>query len=120
MDGRPNLTVSATQVVEAIVVLLEAETTEIKAGRMSRVAEFADRKARLMQQLVRNGSPEINDAATVELTRSLQAALRSNLRVCRENIDTIKELIDLHLSIEREIDNDGTYGMPAKPLRRIG
>jgi hypothetical protein len=110
------MSIAALTVIDAIISLLETETKDIKAGRLSQVAETAERKARLMHQLSRV-EPVEPSAETSGKLLSLQNALRSNLRVCKDNIESIKEIIDLHLAIERDVENDGTYTMPVRLQR---
>lgn len=111
------MSVAVMKIIDAIVNLLETETLAIKAGQLSTIAETAERKARLMLQLSRAEQFEGTSGRPVAQMQSLQSALRSNLRVCRENIDAIKEIIELHLAVEREMENDGTYAIPFKLMR---
>lgn len=111
------MTIAALAVIDAIVSLLEIETKEIKAGQLNRVAETAERKARLMQQLSRVEPLQLSAERSTGQLHVLRDALQSNLRACRENIETIKELIEIHLAIEMDVENDGTYTMPVRMLR---
>jgi hypothetical protein len=108
------MSVAGSKIIEAIVNVLETETIAIKAGQLSMLAETAERKSRLMFQLLKAEPLSASTAQSAAQLHELQNALKSNLRVCKENIESIKEIIDLHLSVERELDNDGTYALPVR------
>jgi hypothetical protein len=108
------MSVAGSKIIEAIVNVLETETIAIKAGQLSMLAETAERKSRLMFQLLKAEPLSASAAQSAAQLHELQNALKSNLRVCKENIESIKEIIDLHLSVERQLDNDGTYALPVK------
>jgi hypothetical protein len=101
-------------IIDAVVWLLEDETVELKAGRFSRIAETTERKSRLMLQLSNEvfGHP-LSENLTDKL-EGLRKALRSNLRVSRENLESLRELIELQLDVEQELENDGTYAISGR------
>ena len=111
------MSADAMKIIEAIITLLEAETKSMKAGQLSSITESAERKSRLMLQLSKVGALGISRGKSIAHLQALQNALRSNLRACNENIESIKEIIELHLNIEREMENDGTYTLPIKLTR---
>ena len=111
------MTSATSQIIDAIIGLLETETSDVKAGNFARVGETAERKARLMLQLQKARPVDRHDAKTLDHIQKLQKALHANLRACKQNMETIRELIDLHLAAERDNENDGTYAIPAKMLR---
>jgi hypothetical protein len=111
------MSAAASGIIDAIVCLLDEETIDIKEGRFAEVAVKAERKARLLHQL---SKAEIGDSPAADLAEKLnglRGAVNSNLRACRENIESMKELIALYLAVERQMENDGTYTIVAKRWR---
>ena len=111
------MSVPATGIIETIVGLLEEETAALRAGQFSRVAETAERKARLMHQL---SHAEVGDRSSKNLNAKigvLRIALNSNLRACKENVESLRDIIAIQMAVELDVENDGTYAVSNKRAR---
>lgn len=113
------MSVPATGIIETIVGLLDEETAAIKAGQFSRIAETAERKARLMHQL---SHAEVDNPSSENLNPKIEVlrnALKTNLRACKENLETLRYLIAIQMTVELDMENDGTYAISGKHARAI-